>query len=113
MAKNIETTSKVTKRMLKFAATAIKTGQVKGYPEFAEIAGIQYSALREMVTNGTRNFTLEHLYRIGVHFNLDMNYFIYGKGSPILADTKPKSISEQLKEIIIKLDAEYAGKVKG
>lgn len=80
----MDVTRRVTNRMLKFAEGLVSSGDLPSLKAFADIAGISRQSYYMIMNDPERNFTIEHLWRVGKRYNLDMNYFFYGIGSPIL-----------------------------
>lgn len=106
MVKKQDINKIITNRVLKFVETAIHTGLIGGWKEVAKIAGITATNQIYAIKSTERTFTVEQLHNIALHFNLDMNHFFFGIGTPILETNKKQSLTDKLREVIISLDAE-------
>lgn len=100
----------ITDRILKYADLAISNGQIASVSELAKAAGMSDQQVYMIRRDATRNFTLEQLSRLANRYNLDMNYFFSGAGSPQLAPKVEATTTDILRYLIVKLEEEKHGK---
>jgi hypothetical protein len=105
MAKKRNISKQVTKRVLDYMDAAIAAGVCEDYKAFAAAAGMPVSQLNLIRGGDPRYFTIDQLCNLGKRFNLDMNYFLYGAGTPVLPAGEGSKVSDILKQAILALEA--------